>query len=176
MSKKSKIVKPTKSDNSTETKSRRKFLGEAGLVAGAMILPQRPPGNPAGPMNQETQPLNTPVEQLLKLNRNQAGQLTPGARSLTKADLVALGRGDISQSAKLRNLKMEDLKSLTDVMSGLAGPAAQVRAREGGPGITINCCTTSTARTDASAAKGFFCCCCCCCCCAVAMTPSQAIV
>ncbi|HLG16593.1 MAG TPA: hypothetical protein VJH03_19125 [Blastocatellia bacterium] len=161
-SKKSIVVSRSKTKRSGEDNSRRDFLGKAGLAAG-MVLVYGPPTSAAG----GGAPGTTQVDQLLKLNRGQAAKLTAAARELTKADLQALGRGDLAASRRAANLTIADLKSLTDVMTEIAGPSA--RLRKEGAGITINCCEASTAR-------GVFCCCCCCCCCAVAMEPARAVV
>jgi hypothetical protein len=84
------------------------------------------------------------------LNARETARLTPGAKRLTKAQLLQLAAGDTSQTGKVT---VEDLKSVSQVFGSRAGRLAGADQLA----VSVNAC----------------CCChtiCCCCCCADAVT------
>jgi len=113
--------------------------GKDGLMPGA----RRPPAR-AVPL-----PMRTPISEL-GLTAAEARRLTPGARKLTKGDLIAMMEGKIPRAAQ--GLTLRDLTSISNVY------AAAARSMSIRPAPTPACC----------------CCCCarggCCCCCATLTT------
>jgi len=86
-------------------------------------------------------PLRTPISQL-GLTPAEARRLTPAARKLTKADLIAMMEGKVPRAAEA--LTVRDLTSISQVY------AASMKAAAGRP--TPGCCCSC----------GRACCCCCC--------------
>ena len=93
--------------------------------------------------------MRTPISEL-GLTAAEARRLTPGARKLTKGDLIAMMEGKIPRAAQ--GLTLRDLTSISNVY------AAAARSMSIRPAPTPACC----------------CCCCarggCCCCCATLTT------
>ncbi len=102
------------------------------------MAPVRRAAAPVAP--QKALPAKTPIAQL-GLTAAEARGLTPGARKLTKGDLVALMKGQVPKAAQA--LTVRDLTSINAVYS----KALAAAARPPGPGC---CCCCSTP-----------CCCCC---------------
>jgi hypothetical protein len=86
-------------------------------------------------------PLRTPISQL-GLTPAEARRLTPAARKLTKADLLAMMEGKEPRAAAA--LTVRDLASISQVY------AASLRAAA--PDLPTGCCCSC----------GRACCCCCC--------------
>jgi hypothetical protein len=89
-------------------------------------------------------PARTPIAEL-GLTRAEAGRLTPGARKLTRGDLIAMMEGKIPAAAQA--LTLRDLNSISQVYT--AGARAGFVGRPN-PG----CCCCCSGRSG--------CCCCCC--------------
>lgn len=100
-------------------------------------------------------PLNTPITDMV--GPDKAGMLSPAARKLTKADLMALAGWEGRKNAKDLGLEVKDIQTIRDVFSDQLRPTAP---QEAGifDDITISCC-----------------CCTPCCCASAEMEPVRSL-
>lgn len=125
------------------------------------VVGSRRPGGvlPAGTRVQ-LRPMSTPITDMIEPNRVE--RLSPGARKLTKADLMALGGWGERKTAAELGLDVKDIQTIRDVFSDRLRPGG---VAGGGLGGGFN-----PAAVDVS------CCCCTPCCCAAAeMTPLRGV-
>jgi hypothetical protein len=78
--------------------------------------------------------MKTPIVKLLGLKESQASGLSAAVKSLTPGDMVSLAKCDSAAKRNFANLKVSDIKALTDVIYEAKGMNSPVLAAGGGGG------------------------------------------